>query len=108
MSALEKAWEPQTHSVTPVGISESGGGAEHPSPGRTPPFSVPTLLLAHREAANRGSRPATSAAPLEGGRVDADNERTSWGCSGAADSKASVGNKDIFRAESGSFFSPSL
>lgn len=90
-------------------VKAGGGGAEHPSPGRTPPDSVPTLLLAHWEAANRGSRPAASAAPLEGGPVDADNERTtSWGCFGAADSTASVGNEDIFRAESGSFFSPSL
>lgn len=94
--------------MSPLWGSVKAEGAEHPSPGRTPPFSVPTLLPAHREAANRGSRPATSAAPLEGGRMDADNERTSWGCFGASDSTALVGNEDIFRAESGSFFSPSL
>lgn len=44
-------------------------------PRTTPPDSVPTLLPAHWKAANRGSRPAASAAPLESGPADADNER---------------------------------
>lgn len=87
MLALEKAWEPHTHSVTPMGNSESKGGAEHPlwkmplPEGGNPPGSALTLLLAHWEATNRGIRPDTSAAPLEGCQVDANNDRTtSWGC----------------------------
>lgn len=87
------------------GAGERGGGWDRAS------FleNALTLFLAHWEAANMRTRPATSAAPLEGGQMDADNDRTtSWGCFGAAEATASVGNEDIFRAESGSSFSPSL
>lgn len=41
--------------------------------------------------------------------MDADNDRaTGWGCFGIAQATVSVGDEDIFRAESGSSFSPSL
>lgn len=46
---------------------------------------------------------------LGSGQVDADKDRaTSWGCFGILQATVSVGDEDIFRAESGSSFSPSL
>lgn len=67
------------------------------------PGPTSTLFLAYWEAGTREGSPGLSAAPLEVSRA------TSRGWFGAAaQATVSVGDEDIFRAESGSSFSPSL
>lgn len=110
MSALEKAWEPHTPGVTPAaGILESQGKTSKYAlwkmslwGGVDSPGSTPTLFLAYWEAGTREGSPGLSAAPLEVSRA------TSRGWFGAAQATVTVGDEDIFRAESGSSFSPSL